>query len=202
MSSLKIITLDGYPCAGKSAQTYRLFEHYSGLNIGEMGEKFWRIHNFIGTAFTLAGFDRFLDDMTEMLSYVISYRLMVSHEKEHGYDMLFIQESFGLHAMKFRRHVRLLREILTAISDIEPVASFYIDVPENERAVRRINKEANHYRERVSVDLDTGVISDEDRNNTEKWRTLSEEIPYLHIIDGTQSIDVTSKEIISIIDQT
>ena len=46
------------------------------------------------------------------------------------------------------------------------------------------------------------VISDKDRRNTEKWVALSEQIPYLHIIDGTQSVDAVFKEIISIIDQT
>ena len=45
------------------------------------------------------------------------------------------------------------------------------------------------------------MISDEDRRTTERWVALSEQIPYLHIIDGTQSIDAVSKEIISIIDQ-
>ena len=44
------------------------------------------------------------------------------------------------------------------------------------------------------------VISDKDRHTTKRWVALSEQIPYLHIINGTQSIDAISKEIISIID--
>ena len=150
---MKIITIDGHPGAGKSTQTKRLLEHYSELNIGEMGDKFRETHGLMKAAFVLADFGHLLDDMTELLRCAIPYRLMVSHAKEHGYDMLFIEEYFGTYCLRFANNIRLFRDMLTARSGIEPVASFYIDVPENELARRRVNREAQLYNAGVSIDL-------------------------------------------------
>ena len=92
--------------------------------------------------------------------------------------------------------------MLTVESGIEPVASFFIDVPINECNTRTFYRGRDPNDETMSINLDREVISDGDRHNTEQWAALSERIPYLHIIDGTQSIDAVSKEIISIVDQT
>ena len=197
---MKIITLDGGSGAGKSTQTRLLLEHYNGLNIGQIEGRFRTMFGLTRLFFNLEEFKYLSDDMTELLRVGMFYRMMVSNGKKHGYDILIIEEFFWAGFLRLANNIRFFREMLTAQSGIEPVASFYIDVPDNERAIRRINREAHYHKERVSIDLDTGVISNSDRRNTEKWVALSEQIPYLHIIDGTQSVDAVFKEIISIID--
>ena len=196
---MKIITLDGRSGAGKSTQTALLLEHYSGLNIGQIEGKFWTMFDLTRLLFNLAEFEYLSDDMTELLRTGILYRMIVSNGKKHGYDRLIIEEFFGAHFLRFANNIRFFRDMLTAHSGIEPAASFYIDVPHNERYTRTFYRDSGHDDETISINLDTSVISNEDRYTTEKWVALSEQIPYLHIIDGTQSVDAVSKEIISII---
>ena len=199
---MKIITIDGYSAAGKSTQTQRLTEHYGGLNIEQIEGKFWTMFDLTRLLFTLAEFEYLSDDMTELLRAGMLYRMMVSNGKRHGYDILIIDEFFGTHLLRFANNIRFFREMLTVQSGIEPVASFFIDVPTNERHTRKFYRGSKFNEETISINLDTAVISDEDRRTTEQWLALSEQIPYLHIIDGTQPIDAVSKEIISIVDQT
>ena len=197
---MKIITLDGGSGAGKSTQTHLLLEHYNELNIEQIEGRFRTMFGLTRLFFDSAEFKYLSDDMTELLRVGMFYRMMVSNGKKHGYDILIIEEFFWAGFLRLANNIGFFREMLTAQSGIEPVASFYIDVPTNERAIRRINRAAHYHKKRVSIDLDTGVISNSDRRNTEKWVGLSEQIPYLHIIDGTQSVDAVFKEIISIID--
>lgn len=198
---MKIITIDGRSGAGKSTQTARLLEHYSGLNIEQIEGKFWTMFELTRLLFKSSDFEHLSDDTTELLRAGILYRMMVSNGKKHGYDILIIEEFFGAHFLRFTSNIRFFRDMLTIRSGREPVASFYIDVPNNERHRRTFYRDTNDDKATISIDIDTSVISDEDRHNTEKWVALSEQIPYLHIIDGTQSIDAVSKKIISIVDQ-
>ena len=199
---MKIITFDGLSGAGKSTQTKRLVEHYSGLNVGQIEGKFWTMFELTRLLFNSGDFEHLSDDMTELLQAGILYRMMVSNGKKHRYDILILEELIGSHFLRFTNNIRFFREMLTVKSGVEPAASFYIDVPLNELYRRRFHRAAKHYKGTISIDVDTSVIPNEDRRITEKWVALSEQIPYLHIIDGTQSIDAVFEEIISIIDQT
>ena len=199
---MKIITFDGRSGAGKSTQMGLLLEHYSGLNIGQIEGKLWTMFELTRLLFNSGDFEHLSDDMTEMLRVGMLYRMIVSSEKKHGYDILILEDFFGAHFLRFTNDVRFFREMLTVKSGREPAASFYIDVPHNERHRRRFHRAAKHDNGIMSTDVDTSVILDSDRRTTEEWVALSEQIPYLHIIDGTQSIDAVFEEIISIIDQT
>ena len=203
---MKIITFDGRSGAGKSTQSKLLAEHYSGLNIERIGHIIWRFQYLTDELFDLAGFDySYVDGMPEMLRFGMLYRMMVSYGKRRGCDILIIDDFFlkdlrnSANRPYFDDKARLFRDMLTLDSGIEPVASFVIDVPVNESNTRTFYRDTNHNNETISINLDTGMISDEDRYTTEKWAALSEKIPYLHIIDGTQPVDAVSKEIISII---
>lgn len=204
---MKIVTLDGHSGAGKSTQAQRLAEHYSELNIEQIGHIIWRFQYLTDELFSLAGFDYSLvHGLPEILRFGMLYRMMVSYGKRHERDLLIIDDFFlkdlrnSASRPCFGDKVRLFREMLTLDSGIEPVASFYIDVPYNECYTRTFYRDNEHDDTQISIDLDTNIMSDSDRHSTKRWVALSEQIPYLHIIDGTQSIDAVSKEIISIIE--
>ena len=204
---MNIMTFDGHPGAGKSTQIELLVKHYSGLNIEQAGDRFWRIQYIAEQLFNYAG-SPVTGDTLKLLWYAMLYRMMVSYGERHKLDLLILEESFfrsllNMNPSCLDDNVRFFRDMLNAQSGIEPVASFYFNVPNNERGRRRFYRgDIIDNNETISINLDTSVISDEDRHTAERWVTLSEKIPYLHIVDGTQSIDAVSKEIISIIDQT
>ena len=199
---MKIITLDGGSGAGKSTQTGLLLEHYSALNIEQVKGRFRTIRDVTKLLFNLAGFEHLSDSMTELLRAGMLYRMMVSYGEKHGCDILIIEEFFWAHFLRFTNNIRFFREMLTAHSGKEPIASFLIDVPTNERQERTFYRDNKHYNKPISINSNLCIISDKDRQIADHWVALSEQIPYLHIIDGTQSVDAVSKEIISIVDQT
>ena len=151
---MKIITIDGYSGAGKSTQTQRLAEHYSGLNIEQIEDRFWTMFDLTRLLFTLAEFEYLSDDMTELLRGSILYRMMVSNGKKCGCDILIIEEFFWAHFLRFANNIRFFRDMLAAHSGIEPIASFFIDVPTNERHTRRFYRN-NKYNHQIFIDLDT-----------------------------------------------
>ena len=202
---MKIITVDGYSGAGKSTQTHLLLEHYNEFDSHRIRRQFRKIQYLADRLFDLSGCP-FTDDTPRLLWYVTFYRMMVSYGETHGCQLLILDEFFlkpfseNINPSYLDDGVRFFRDMLTFQSGREPVASFFIDVPANKRHTRTFYRDTNHNNETISIDLDADVISDEDHHTTEQWVALSEQIPYLHIIDGTQPIDTVSKEIISIID--
>ena len=202
---MKIITLDGLSGAGKSTQMGLLLEHYNEFDSHRIRRQFRRIQHLAEQLFELASCP-LTDYKLRLLWYVMFYRMMVSYGETHGCQLLILDEFFlkplseDINPSDLDDEVRFFRDMLAFQSGREPAASFFIDVPANKRHTRTFYRDTNHNRETISIDLDTDVISDEDRYTTEQWKALSEKIPYLHIIDGTQSTDAVSKEIISIID--
>ena len=202
---MNIITFDGHLGAGKSTQIELLVKHYSGVNIEQAGDRFWRIQYIVEQLFNFAD-SPITSDTLRLLWYAMLYRMMVSYGEKHKLDLLILEESFFLSLLNMNPsrlddEIRFFRDMLTFQSGIEPVASFFIDIPANECGRRRFYRgDIVDRNEAISINLDTSIISDEDRHTTERWVALSEQIPYLHIIDGTQSIDAVSKEIISIVD--
>ena len=202
---MKIVTLDGYSGAGKSTQMALLLEHYNEFDSRRIRRQFRQTQYLADKLFDLSGCP-FTDDTPRLLWYVMFYRMMVSYGETHGCQLLILDEFFlkplseNMNPSDLDDGVRFFREMLTFQSGREPAASFFIDVPANKRQTRTFYRDTNHDNETISINLDRDVISDEDRYTTEKWVALSERIPYLHIIDGTQPVDAISKEIISIVD--
>ena len=204
---MKVITFDGRSGAGKSTQSNLLVKHFSELHVEKIGHIFWRMKYLTDELFDLAGFDySYIDGMPEMLRVGMLYRMMLSYGKRHERDILIIDDFFlkslreNVNPLYLDEKIRFFRDMLTVQSGIEPVASFFIDVSVNECNTRTFYRDSHFNNETISINLDTSVVSEEDNYTTEKWLALSERIPYLHIIDGTQSIDAVSKEIISIIE--
>ena len=92
---MKIVTFDGHSGAGKSTQARHLAEHYSELNIKQIGKDILAMTGITDRLFNLAGFGySTINGVPDLLRLGMLYRMMLSYEKEHECDLLIIDEYF------------------------------------------------------------------------------------------------------------
>ena len=191
-----MITFDGISGAGKSTQSNKLGKLLNipvctMVPIQNITNEYYRM--VVGTH--PRGFSYILRD----LSIIRTMQL-----KPHGWKRNIVVDNFFRSLADFRESkdieaaIDVFRKSLYIAGGIEPVASFYLDVPRvkcSERLIRRNNPSLIDFSKAKNPDAER----DWDISFQAFWQNLASKLPYLHIIDGTQAEEVVTAEILDIL---
>ena len=97
--------------------------------------------------------------------------------------------------------LNLFRKALVIDNGREPDASFYLHVDSAERETRRIYRDQKDSPNIYHIDeiKISNTSTPQEHEHFKFWEWLASEVPYLHIIDGTQDEETVTSDIVTIL---
>ena len=195
-----MITFDGNSGAGKSTQCHKIagllgVPVFSNQPLKEMSDSYFE-----------AIYEGYQGPIGPILLKAGMIRSMQSTSDDIYKNFILDDHCFGcLHSVyesdNFDAVIDLFVKALTIDDGKEPLASFYLDVPEDISSIRAANRRRRYHKLSL-LEVPKSTRSDrgtEDIEYLRFWEYLSSKLPYLHIIDGTQDEDTVTDEMMSIL---
>ena len=185
------ITIDGLSGAGKTVQAERVSEALGWQvraidSLKTFGEQIWSMAFGSGSDDKLS---KFLYDLSLIRGY-IDYTEEPFVFSDNFYRLIWTKYRDNLGTDKA---LSLFQQALPA-----PVASICLHVPAQERHLRQFRREAEGLYRIDDIKISTEMNRDED-DFMEFFRWLSERIPYIYVLDGTQSVESITDKIVEIV---
>ena len=197
-----IITFDGHSGAGKTTQASKIA---SLLNLKRVVlTSLIRITS----EFYVGAVERFPWELSfdNVLRNLSIFRGM--QQGQRGWNKGFVlDDDFFKVLVEFRRSkekaeiLNLFRKALVIENGREPDASFYLHVDSAERQTRRIYRDQKDSPNIYHVDeiKISNTAAPQEHEHFNFWEWLASEVPYLHIIDGTQDEETVTSDIVTIL---
>ena len=204
-SMRKLITFDGYSGAGKSTQIKMLSSYLkeqgsSVIITGRSGhDKQRRVlaDSLVESQFPFVSKSQHY--VLRLLGQLIAIKSSQGDTTRPEKSGIFVVEWFWHLFLANPKDDQLLsafRYFLNSFSGYEPDVSFYLDVSYAEIARRLVGRIHEHY---LTDFVETQVHRDKDLIYKEGVEWISSRLPYFYVIDGIETEDAISNEIISIL---
>ena len=195
------ITIDGLSGSGKSTQCDAVGKSL-GWRVWQVDELRVAFHFFLDKTFRSRS-----NIETVMIPYNISltYALIKSRIgnfilDDHFWRIFWIYyKDHGKE--KTEPFIQFFIKMLRSNIDEVPIASFYLSTPSRFRFVRKVNRYSNHLIDsNFHIDQNTITANTDDENDIllEYFEWLKEFCDFIHIIDGTQSIETITARIVEV----
>lgn len=185
------VTIEGLSGAGKTVQAERVAEALGWQvraidSLKTFGEQIWSMEFGVRRDDKLS---KFLYDLSLIRGY-IDYTKEPFVFSDNFYRLMWTKYRDNLGADKA---LSLFQQALPA-----PVASICLHVPAQERHLRQFRRGADRLYRIDDIKISTEMNRDED-DFMEFFRWLSERIPYIYVLDGTQSVESITDKIVEIV---
>ncbi len=199
----KIITFDGAGGSGKSTQARKIAKVLNGKTI-----ELDIIMNGLAAIQYLNTGRLSETSCFKALAHLAVYDMIVSYQPSWlRCNAMCIEDGFWASTLNLLRHehkdkrhefIKIIDAFLS-YNDIHPTTSIFLDVPSHLGLTRRIEREQGYQIDNINIEKTDKDNDDwfEIQRQTFCW--LAETFPYCHVVDGSQSENEVSDDIMGII---